>query len=110
MSNVTLADIKAAADAKFGATVIEITDDTSVTLVNALRLSKEKRKEMSATQSDDDADIVDRMEKLIRIVAKTEAQGDALVEAAGHDAAILIEIVTAYTGGTQTGEASSSES
>ena len=118
MSEFTLADIKAAAEAKFGATTIALSETESVELVNAIRLPKEKRKQLTEIQSKisskeegaEDRDIVDLFEALIRLVAKTPAEGEKLVEACEHDAAYLNEAVSRWAKGTQVGEASPSES
>jgi hypothetical protein len=45
---------------------------------------------------------------MIRTVAETPAQADALLDAVGDDLAVLAEIVSGYGKGTQQGEASAS--
>lgn len=112
MSNViTLASVQETADQKFGALVIDLGDE-KVELVNALRLSKEKRAELSAVLSPEEegTDVEDMLVPMIRLVAKTPKQADALLDAVDGDMAVLSEIVNSYTKGTQAGEASSSES
>lgn len=112
MASFKLDDIRAAAEAKYGATEIEIEDGKTVRLVNALRLTKDKRALISALEDDapegEEKDQEEGLFDLIRIVAETPAQAELLLAAVGDDLAILAEIVETYSKGTQMGEASPS--
>lgn len=113
--SVTLDSIRQAADAKYGSYDIELTDGTVVRLLNPLRLSDEKRAELKAAQKalsastdDDEAEDVDQVtgfENVLRVVAQTPEQGDALCAAVNRDLAVLAEIFRAYGKNTQVGEA-----
>jgi hypothetical protein len=117
--SITLDSIRSAADARYGSYDIELTDDTTVKLLNPLRLSKANRDELTAIQAEldvdtDDAEAVAALDqvavfqRMIRVVAETPKQADALLGAVGDDLAILAEIVRGYSKGTQQGEASAS--
>lgn len=106
----TLDDIKAAAEKKYASMDITI-EDEKVTLVNALRLSKQKRDALTATQDamgeDGDAEVdqVERLRDAVRIVAATDKQADLLLDAIGDDLALLATIFETYAKGTESGEA-----
>ena len=120
MSNFTLDDIRSAAEAKYGATVIENVgpDNRDVRLLNPLRLSKERRTELMSLQSKLDVDpkngeeAVDQEEILsgaIRLVAESDDQADALLSEINGDLAVLAQVFETYGNGTQLGEASASD-
>jgi hypothetical protein len=108
MAQFTLDDIRAAAEAKYGAT--EITDGAEVIarLVNPLRLSSVKRAALKAAQEglnaaqdreggEDSTDVViAHLRDAIRAVAETEAQAARLLSLAGDDAAVLVSIFETY--------------
>lgn len=106
---ITLDSIRAAADAKYGATEIDLGNGTVVRLLNVLRLTAEKRAEVRALRSGDaDSDETDQVamfHKMIRAIAETPAQAEALLTAVGDDLALLAQIVSEYAEGTQAGEA-----
>lgn len=111
MASFKLDDIRAAAEAKYGSTDIEVGEET-VSLVNVLRLPKTKRDELMAIQEKLDGEGVDQAAVLsdaIRLVAKTEKQAETLLAAVGDDLAVLVELFNKYTAGTQVGEASASD-
>lgn len=108
MSTFTLDDIVAAAEKKYANVVIPFGDGDSVTLVNAMRLSKEKRAELVALQDalgEDDADQVELLSSGIRIVASDEGAANRLLEKVNGDLAVLAVLFGKYTEGTQAGEA-----
>jgi hypothetical protein len=112
MSVHLLDDIRAAAEAKYGATEIDYGAGT-VRLLNPLRLPKTRRDELREIQSrmDSDADDVDQEELLrdaVRCVAETPGQASGLLTAVGDDLAVLASVFEAYVGGTQVPEASPS--
>ncbi len=114
MSAFTLDDIRAAAEAKYGSTDIQVGDKT-VRLLNPLRLPKVARNALVAVQkqldNDGDAAELDQEELLsdaIRLVAETKAQAATLLTAVNGDLAVLAEIFATYGRSTQVGEASAS--
>lgn len=112
MSSYTLDDIRAAAEAKYGSTDIAV-GETTVRLLNPLRLSKEKRAALTSMQEDNDnQDDADAQEKYlsdaIRLVAENEHQANVLLAAIGDDLALLAQIFETYTKSTELGEASAS--
>lgn len=111
----TLDNIRAAAEAKYGSTDIDI-DGTVVRLLNPLRLPKERRDILTSLQGElnsEDIDIDAEMDKLrqaLVVVAETPAQATLLLDAIGDDLALLAQVFETYGEGTQVGEASASAS
>lgn len=108
----TLDDIRDAAEKKYGATVIDV-DGQEVELVNALRLKKGDRQALVALQDKLEAEGADQEELLkeaLRTVAKTKTQANRLIGAIGDDLAVLAEVFERYTGDSELGEASPSQS
>lgn len=107
MSAYTLDDIRAAAEAKYASTDIQV-GDTTVRLINALRLPKEKRAALMSIQDDMEAEGSDQEEtlaKAIELVAETPAQAKLLLTEIGDDLAILAQVFEVYGKATQVGEA-----
>jgi hypothetical protein len=110
MASFTLDDIRAAADAKYASLDIEV-DGETVTLVNALRLSKEKRAALTSLQEGLDKEGEESVEQeqvladSIRIIAATEDQAERLLSHVGDDLAVLATIFDKYAKDTQAGEA-----
>ncbi|QAY15922.1 tail assembly chaperone [Streptomyces phage Janus] len=106
MAAFTLDAIRAAADAKYGSTDIELNEKTTVHLLNPLRLPKEKRAELSALQEQmeaDGADQEDLLAKAIVLVADHPKKGEELIKAVNGDLALLAEIFETYGKGAQVG-------
>src|SRR5690606_6511723 len=108
MASYTLDDIRAAADAKYGSTDIELDEKTTVHLLNPLRLPKDKRAELMKIQDvlDQDGSDVDQEEALtnaLRLVADHPKKADALIKAVDGDLAVLASIFETYVKGTQAG-------
>ena len=104
----TLDSIRAAAEAKYGSYDIDIDGTTTCRLLNPLRLSKENRDALQATQTALEAEGADQaviMAEAIRLVAATPSQAEALLGAVEGDLAILAQIFQGYSEGTQAGEA-----
>src|SRR5690606_42166197 len=106
MASYTLDDIRAAADAKYGSTDIELDEKTTVHLLNPLRLPKDKRAELMKIQDvlDRDGSDVDQEEALtnaLRLVADHPKKADALIKAVDGDLAVLASIFETYVKGTQ---------
>jgi hypothetical protein len=111
MAQFTLDDIRDAAEAKYGATEIQLDANTTVRLLNPLRLPKVKRDELTSIQDRLEEDGVDQEQVLtdaIRLVAETKGQADKLLKAVNGDLAVLAQIFETYGKGTQVGEASAS--
>lgn len=104
----TLDDIRAAAEKKYGSVDISIAEGQTVRLVNALRMSKERRDQVTAMQTELESDDVDHegiLREILVLVAEDEEQGRALVEALGDDLGMLMSVFEYYNGETQVGEA-----
>ncbi|MFI5840546.1 phage tail assembly protein [Catenuloplanes sp. NPDC051500] len=112
MSNaITLDDIRAAAERKYGSTDITIAEGEVVRLLNPLRLPKTRRDELSKLQDklgEDGADQAALLADAIRLVAESETRARKLLDAVGEDLAVLAQIFEAYSAGTRVGEASPS--
>lgn len=116
MSNVfTLDSIVEAADKKYGNVEIAFGKGDSVSLINALRLSKESRtaliklqSEMQEAEGDESVDQAELLADGIKIVAADKDAAERLLDLVGSDLAVLAEIFNRYTEGTQAGEASAS--
>ncbi|PZG20597.1 phage tail assembly protein [Nonomuraea aridisoli] len=120
MPKVTLADIKAAADRKYGPFVVELPDG-EVQLQSLLRLPSKKRKDLLAKADElknmaemmkdqPDLDLAEVLEDVLRVVAPSKAAADRLFKACDHDAAVLMEVFLGYMEAAQPGEAQPSES
>lgn len=112
MAGMTLDDITSAADAKYGPFEVEGVPGGSVTLVNPLRLHKDKRKKLNELQAkqentDDQADL---FRDMLKLVAKTPADAARLIEALGDDLAKYAVVLTSYGEAARLGEASPSPS
>lgn len=115
MSNdITLDDIKAAADKKYASLKIGVGNHT-VELRNALRLDEDERKNLSQFQEELDGEgeearsQVAVLEDMLRTLAATEGQGNKIVTALGGDLTLLAETFESYKERTQLGEASPSQ-
>ncbi|WP_438470787.1 phage tail assembly protein [Streptomyces asiaticus] len=113
MASFTLDDIRAAADAKYSSTDITVDEKTTVSLLNPLRLPKEKRDQLASLQDQLDAEGADvdqeaLLSDAIRLVADHPKKAEALLKAVGGDLALLAQIFETYGKGAQVGEASAS--
>ncbi|MGW1040042.1 phage tail assembly protein [Streptomyces sp. NPDC002547] len=111
MASFSLDDIRAAADAKYGSTDIEVDEKTTVHLLNPLRLPKEKRDKLATLQDEMDKDGSDQEQVIadaIRLVADHPKKAEALLAAVNGDLAVLAQIFETYGKGAQVGEASAS--
>lgn len=108
MASFTLDDIRAAAEAKYGSTDVDLGDGRVMVLTNPLRLPKERRDALTVKQKqgeDDGADQGDVMRDALRIVTSTPANAERFIEIAGEDLAMLATVFASYTEGSQVGEA-----
>ena len=119
MATFTLDNIREAAEAKYGSTDIEI-GETTIRLLNPLRLPKARRDALIAAQKgleaskDDDGNEVEVdqegiFHEILSLVAETPAQAKVLLDALGDDLALLASVFEMYSEGTQAGEASASQ-
>lgn len=108
MAQFSLDDIRSAAEAKYGSCDIVIDERTTAKLVNPLRLSKDKRAKLMSLQDALDEEGADQealLKDALRTVAEHPAQAKALLAVVGDDLAVLAEVFSRYTAGTQAGEA-----
>lgn len=123
MSTFTLDEIREAAEAKYGSTVIPLPGGIEVKLLNPIRLSKEKRAELMRIQGEmnslaesaegaSDEDAIDTTEaqfdllaRAIRTVCETQRQADALLAKIGHDGGQLLTVFERYNKSEAPGEA-----
>lgn len=113
MSEFTLDDITAAADRKFGPMVIPDVPGGPVTLLNPLRMSKDKRRELVRLQSNQDQGTdeeqldasLDNLKQMVLLVAKTKAEGERLLKALGDDQGKLAALLNEYGDRSKLGEA-----
>lgn len=94
-STFTLDDIRAAADAKFGGTVV-----AGVELRNFIRLDKAERAELKAYQEskddDNDDELFDRLSTLIRILAADKGAAEQLLNSLNRQEDLLVTIIDKY--------------
>ncbi|MFC0622815.1 phage tail assembly protein [Kribbella deserti] len=112
LSTFTLDDIRTAAERKYGSTDIALTETETLRLLNPLRLSKQNRTALIATQeklSDEDADQETILADCIRLIADSDAKATKLLDAIDGDLAMLMEVFERYSAGVQVGEASASQ-
>lgn len=111
MANFTLDDIRAAAEAKYGSTNIDLGNGDTLSLVNPLRLPKDKRDRLTAIQKEIDGgkDQGDAMKDALRIVADSQEKCERFLAIVGDDLAMLATVFSAYVSGSQLGEASASQ-
>lgn len=111
MATFSLDDIKAAAEAKYGSTDVDLGTDGVMVLVNPLRLDKAKRAALQKIQDsgDENEDQGDVMRKALRLVTSTPAVTEKFITFAGDDLALLATVFESYTDGVQVGEASASQ-
>jgi hypothetical protein len=110
LSTVTLDSIRAAAEAKYGSTDIDLGTRT-VKLLNPLRMPKKQRTALVAVQEKLNADGADQealLSEALALVAESPVAAKALLAAIGDDLAVLVEVFKHYSEGTQAGEASAS--
>lgn len=113
MAGITLADIRKAADEKYGPYVVSGVPGGDVTLVSAVRLSKEARKKLTQLQEQQDDTEADQdalLRDMVRIVAESADAATRLLDAIGEDNAQLAVLLEAYGEASQLGDRSASAS
>jgi len=113
MATVTLDEIRAAAEEKYGSFDIPLSDGTVVVLLNPLRLSKDVRKGLETFQDRmkaEGADQVALLKETLLSLAKDKRAGQKLLREIGDDLPVLIETFSRYAEATKVGEASASRS
>jgi hypothetical protein len=113
VATIGLDDIRASIEQKYQPLVVDLGEHGQVTLVQAMRLPKEKRAEIASIQDringsegDEDA-AAEAMRDLIRTVATGPVE--QLLETAGEDIAFLMEVITQYMAVSRAGEAAPDE-
>ena len=109
MANFSLDDIRAAAEKKYGATVIDLDDGASITLLNPLRVSKENREELLALEKEEDLDVEDSTKRALELMVKSPGDYKRLITNFGDDLGMLATIMETHTASSQVGEASASQ-
>lgn len=116
MAKFTLDDIREAAEKKYGSFDIDL-GDGEVSLLNPMRMNKEKRRELMALQGRlselskaDESDLEDVDEEsligdILTLVCSSPAQAKKLLKALDGDMAMKIEVFNMYGEFTQAGEA-----
>jgi tail assembly protein len=108
---ISLDDIRASAEAKYGSTDITLSDGTLTRLLNPLRMPKAKRTALGTLQDKLDEDGVDQeavLREALTLVASSPARAQALLDEIGDDLAMLATVFETYSRGAQVGEASPS--
>ena len=117
-TTVSLDSIRESAEARFGSYIIDC-GESSVELVNPVRLPRERREALFETlrsaapvEGADGEKVVgdgsERLRSIVRLGAKSKAQGETLLRLVGDDLAVLRLLVDGYLDTLQVGEASPS--
>lgn len=113
MSNTfSLDDIRAAADAKYGSTDIDLSNGRVCRLLNPLRMDKKNREALMAKQNELDEEGADQEKILsdsLKLVSENKTDAAQLLKDLGGDLAMLAIVFEKYNEGTQLGEASPSQ-
>lgn len=111
--NVTLDSIRQAAEKKYGSLSIDVDEDTTVVLLNPLRMPKAKRDKLMEVQEklggEGDLDHETLMRDALRLVADDKDAVNKLLKEIGDDLAVLAQVFESYVERTQPGEASASQ-
>lgn len=110
MPEITLQDIRDAADKKFGPLVVKDVPGGDVVLLNPARLSKEKRGALKSAVEQEDLDEQERLEQIVKATAKTPDHAKRLLKEFKDDLGGLAVVLESYNQGSQMGEASPSAS
>jgi hypothetical protein len=111
MPDVTLSDIRDAAERRFGDYVIALDNGEAATLQSPLRLSDDASASLRSLQStldDTTADpsaVRDAMSEVVRLVAKTPDDADRLLGQLSDDLPTLVMVIDGWGKSTLAGEA-----
>ena len=112
MTNVfTLDSLRAEADKEFSPFKLPLSDGTSVTLRNFLRLNEKTRDAVLAAVEglNSDGDIKEKISSATKIVELvSDANGKKLIKEIDGDLALLLQVIKVWMGETQLGEADNS--
>lgn len=117
--HATLAEIREAAERKFGDYPIDLGEGRTLVLRNALRLPADERKQVGglhkaladAGNAEDPLGAqVDAARDMFRLLASRQDDAEVLIEAVGDDLPTLLEIIGRYNAVARPGEASPSGS
>lgn len=113
---VTLDDIKAAAEKKYGNLIVPLDESTKVVLRNPLRLSKDERaaievlqKQMNEEDESKRVDQEDGLAEMLLLVADNRYTARRLLDSFEGDLTQLVALFQMYQDRTQLGEASPSQ-
>lgn len=114
----TLADIRAAAERKYGSYEIELDKGRVLTLRHALRLPDKERDELFAliqtvrseggSEEQNFGVLVGAIRQMVRLIGDNTERADELIESIGDDLTVMMEIFEGYTEVAMPGEASPS--
>lgn len=107
-SAITLDFIRDAAERKYGARAVELGDGKTISLINPLRLPKEKREALSDLDFSDSEEPVEYFREAFTLVS-SKAEADRICKALGDDPALYMALFEEYMNGTELGEASPSQ-
>lgn len=117
-NGASLENLRAESRKRYADYPVEIDADTTVVLRAPLRLSTEERqrvrelqRDMKELQDDSDnaeAEVVEVLREMIRLVSDDTTKADRLIAAVGDDLALLQTIFADYSERAQPGEASNS--
>lgn len=102
-------DIRKAAEEKYTSFVVEL-NDKKLEMLSPIRLPKERRDELSKLFADmasdeTDSDELEMIERVIKLVAKDNVTGRALVQAVNKDLAVAATLLAKYQEAVSLGEA-----
>ncbi|NGO71447.1 phage tail assembly protein [Streptomyces boncukensis] len=110
MPNVTLDEIRAAAERQYGDFDIALPDGTAVTLRSPLRMSAEERGLLADVEQLANAGDTGAVTEALKVAAKTPEQGARLLDALGGDLATAAVLFERWAKAVSVGEASPSAS
>lgn len=110
MAQITLADIRSAAEKKYGDLDVALPDGTTVTLRSPLRLSREERGFLGDVEQLAAAGDPEAVTEALRIAAKTQDHARRLISALGDDLATAAVLFEQWATAVSVGEASPSAS
>lgn len=125
MATITLDEIRASLDRKYGPTIIDLGNDRTCVLRAPIRLPKEDRRALRTLQEslnklqedredaegpDVEDELVEGLQGIFRVAAEDKATAEEFLAAAGDDLAVLREVLEMWQESTEPGEASPSPS
>jgi hypothetical protein len=117
MSNFTLDDLRAEVEREFAPVTITLSDGSTATLKNLLRLPRKTRdkvvdmlKSLETREDDDDQDIDALVDTVTSVLKLVSDQGSALVKELDGDVTLTMRVLEKWMASTSVGEATPSDS